>query len=195
MRRRDLRGVFRGLFIISLVAAAVTVSQASPITYTVNQTIGMGSVTGFIETDGTTGVLFANNFINWNLLLNDGKNTFRLTGPLSGNNSQVFIQGTDVAAFGNFLFFNFSAIDYGILLFSPQSAFTGAHYYCDASQPFMCPVGATVVPLTVTQGFQNVRFLGNVVIGVKDAAAPEPGTLGLLLFGVGWLGRRLKPRI
>jgi hypothetical protein len=149
-----------------------------------------GSVTGFIQTNGTTGVLTGSDFINWDLLLNDGKNTFRLTGPLSGNNSQVFLRGEDVAAFDNSLFFNFSGIDYGTLLFSPRP-FTGMHYYCDSSQPYICIPGETVVPLNLKAGYQNVRLHGNVAIGVADSV-PESGTLGLLLNGCGWLARRLR---
>ena len=44
--------------------AAGAVSHAEPITYLVNQTIGKGSVTGFIQTNGTTGVLTGSDFIN-----------------------------------------------------------------------------------------------------------------------------------
>ena len=169
---------------------AGAVSHAEPITYLVNQTIGKGSVTGFIQTNGTTEVLTGSDFINWDLLLNDGNNTFRLTGPLSGNNSQVFLRGEDVAAFDNSLFFNFSGIDYGTLLFASRP-FTGMHYYCDSSQPYICIPGETVVPLNLKAGYQNVRLHGNVAIGIADSV-PESGTLGLLLIGCGWLARRLR---
>jgi len=172
-----------GIYFISCGAGAV--SHAEPITYLVNQTIGKGSVTGFIQTNGTTGVLTGSDFINWDLLLNDGKNTFRLTGPLSGNNSQVFLRGEDVAAFDNSLFFNFSGIDYGTLLFAPRP-FTGMHYYCDSSQPYICIPGDTVVPLNLKAGYQSV-----LAIGIADSV-PESGTLGLLLIGCGWLARRLR---
>jgi len=59
-------------FTIMFMLSAVCCS--ADITYDVDQTVGIGSVKGFIETDGTTGVLGASNILNWNLLLNDGTN-------------------------------------------------------------------------------------------------------------------------
>jgi hypothetical protein len=55
--------------------------------YNVGQTVGSGTVTGSITTDGTIGVLSSNNILDWNLVVNDGTNTVNLFGPLSGSNS------------------------------------------------------------------------------------------------------------
>ncbi|MCP5069257.1 MAG: hypothetical protein GY946_22055, partial [bacterium] len=66
---------------------------ASSITYQINETIGSnGSVTGFIETDGTLGnmVSGSTHFIDWNIILS-ASGAVALFGPLSGDNS-VFIQ-------------------------------------------------------------------------------------------------------
>ena len=193
MVQMGFRKTFRnGLILTSLAMGATVASQATPLTYSVNRTIGKGSVTGFIQTDGTLGILSAKNFINWNLTLSDGKNTFQLFGPLSGNsNSHVLVTGTDVGAFNNLLVFNFSGIDYGTLLFFQGASFSGFHYYCDSTQPYLCIPGETVVPLNGKAGYQTVRWHGTVVIGVLDAA-PEPGTLGLVLLGGSWLGLRLR---
>jgi hypothetical protein len=114
--------------------SAAIFASASPVIYNVDRIIGAGSVTGFIETDGVTGVLTAANFVDWNLLPFDGTSTFTRLGPLSGNNSAVFVQGADTGAFGAYLFFNFSGIDNGVFLFQ-QGLFSGNHCYCDASQP------------------------------------------------------------
>jgi hypothetical protein len=191
MKRVRLRGTIRaGLIISSLLVAAAVTGQASALSYLVHRTIGKGSVTGFIKTDGATGILAANDFLDWNLLLSDGSNTFRLTGPLSGNNSQVLVTGMDVGAFNNLLMFNFSGIDYGTLLFT-QPPFNGAHYYCDSSQPYLCIPGETVAPLNDRAGYQNVRWHGNVVIGTLDSV-PEPGTLGLLFIGGSLFGWRVR---
>lgn len=46
--------------VLGLLAGA---AQAAPITYQVNRTIGLGSVTGSIETDGATGVLGGANIL------------------------------------------------------------------------------------------------------------------------------------
>jgi len=48
----------------------VFASVATPIVYQVNRTIDQGTITGFIETDGTLGVLASANIISWELTLN-----------------------------------------------------------------------------------------------------------------------------
>ena len=164
-------------------------ASASPVIYKVNRTIGTGSVTGFIETDGLMGVLSAADFVDWNLVLFDGTSMFNLLGPLSGNNSTVFVQGADTEAFSSFLLFNFSGIDNGIFLFQ-QGLFSGNHFYCDSSQPGPCFPGETVVPINLAAGYQNNPNLHGVnVIGNQAGTTPEPGTLVLALTGIGILFR------
>ena len=177
--------------VLAAVLAAATLVSALPITYAVNRIIGAGSVTGFIKTDGRVGGLIATDFLDWDLLLFDGTSTFELTGPLSGNNSEVYIQGADTEAFDTYLMFNFSGVDNGIFLFQ-QGLFSGNHYYCDASQPGPCFPGETVVPISVTTGYQNVELHGIEVIGNEIATTPEPGTCALVLTGAGLLLRNRK---
>jgi hypothetical protein len=140
----------------------VGVSTASPITYSVNRTIAAGSLTGTIQTDGTVGVLTAANITDWNLTLNDGTNTFILTGPASGNNSHVFIVGNDVSATAAALSFNFSGVDSGYFLFQVSFG-SGQHYYCDATSAGVCSAGERVVPQSLPG--QLATPSGSVVIG------------------------------
>ena len=169
-------------FAVVVMLLGAVVCSASPITYNVNRVIGAGSVTGFIETDGSTGVLTATNIVDWSLTLNDGTNTFSLFGPSSGNNSVVYSQGADVSASATQLLFNFSGTDNGLFLFQ-AGLFSGMHYYCAATQLGACYAGETVVPTSVFTLYQNASRSGDVVIG---SAVPEPGTL--LLVGSGLLG-------
>jgi hypothetical protein len=90
-------------------------SRGADITYYVDQTIGAGSVTGDIVTDGTTGTLFSANIVSWNLELNDGTATFDLSGPTS--ESVVSVDGTDLSATLTELLFNFGGSDSGFLDF------------------------------------------------------------------------------
>jgi PEP-CTERM motif len=176
--------------IVMLLGAVVC--SASPITYDVNRTIGIGSVTGFIETDGTTGVLGAGDFVDWSLLLNDGTNTYNLYGPLSGSNSSVYVQGSDVTASATQLLFNFSGTDNGYFLFQyGVGIHDGYHYYCDATFSGICLAGETVAPAYYTQG-QTASRSGNVVIGTVASTVPEPGTYSLMLTGLGLLMRKRR---
>jgi hypothetical protein len=178
-----------GVAFTFLILSVAVVSNASPITYNVNRTVGIGSVTGSIQTNGTLGVLTAASITDWDLHLTDGTNTFELTGPLSGNDSVVFLQGADVSATTTQLLYNFSAGDAGLLLFQ-QGLFSGAHYYCDgAPANFACIPGESVVPLSVfSPGFINVAQQGNQVIGTapggNNNSVPEPNIIILLLTGV-----------
>src|SRR5580704_4409413 len=96
---------------------ALAFTGKADIIYNVSRTIGTGSVSGFIRTDGTIGTLGGADFTDWNLLLTVGANTFDLTGPLSGNDSSVFVSGLDASATANDLLFNFSGPGSGYLLF------------------------------------------------------------------------------
>jgi hypothetical protein len=177
---------------LGAILSSATLVSATSIIYNVDRTIGAGSITGFIETDGATGPLSAADFVDWNLLLNVGPSTFDLMGPLSGNNSVVFVRGGDTQVFGTQLMFNFSGIDNGTFLFQ-QGLFSPNHYYCDASQPAPCFPGETVVPISLTVGYQNVNLHGVMVIG-NEAGTPEPGACLLFMTGLGFVVRRGRLR-
>ena len=102
------------LAVISVFAVALTVR--ADITYDVGLTVGTGSVNGYIETDGTIGAISDGNIVDYNLILNNGSTTFDLTGPLSGDNSAVDINQSDLTATATQLLFNFGASDGGFFL-------------------------------------------------------------------------------
>jgi len=188
---RDGRGR-HAIFTLALMLLGAIVCNAAPITYTVNRTVGTGTVTGFIETDGTLGVLNPANIVDWSLALVVGIDNYTLTGPFSGNNSSVYGSGMDTTATPTQLLFNFSGTDNGYFLFQyGVGIHNGYHYYCDATFSGICLQGETDAPAYYTAG-QNVSRSGNVVIGT---AIPEPGTAFLmgsgLLGAIGTLRRKL----
>jgi len=175
--------------------------SASAIIYDVDQTVGVGEVTGFVETDGTIGVLGASNILNWNLLLNDGTNTIDLLGPLSGSNSALGVAGSDLSATATQLLFNFSGSDNGWVLFQAPVLSTGSNFWCSGIMPngiggktTGCsdePAGETLNVKPEPNEFTSLS--GTQVIA--STTIPEPGSLalfgsGLLLTGV--LRRKLS---
>src|SRR5450755_575513 len=175
-----------GAALMTMLLASV-LGFGSPITYTVNRTVGTGSVTGFIETDGTLGVLSLSNIVDWGLTLfapTSSPTTYILDGPLSGNNSSVYMAGSDTTASATQLLFNFSGTDNGYLLFQyGVGIHDGFHYYCDATFYGICVNGETDAPQYFTNG-QITNPTGNVVIGTAGSPVPEPGSLALLGSGI-----------
>src|ERR1700688_4092868 len=108
---RNSLWIIAALFV---VMGAPSVLRADDITYTVNQAVGSGSVTGFITTDGTIGTLSIGDIVSWNLTLNDGHGDVT---DLTQLNSAVGGHGTDLTASSSDLMFNFD-YDTGIFSFS-----------------------------------------------------------------------------
>lgn len=171
----------RGVCILAAyltLAGGLVGAEASPITYSVDRTVGAGSVIGTIETDGATGVLSQSNILAWNLELNGVGASFNLTSGMAGN-SVVELTGSDLTAAPGALSFNFNGSDGGYLLFQ-DGLFSGSHYYCDQAGPSgPCIVGESVVPEFYTDASaQIVPRTGTQVIGTA-ATVPEPGPLAL----------------
>jgi hypothetical protein len=180
----------KALSIIALLLATISapaVLRATTITYTVNQTVGTGGVTGTITTDGTIGTLATTNIVDWNLLLNNGTTTFDLFGPLSALQSFPVVSGTDLSATMTQLLFNFSGGDNGYFLFEQQvgSIFT---YWCLETST-VCTLAPAGEALAINSFFVNnqqfAALSGQQVIAATATATPEPGTSSLMLVGIG----------
>jgi hypothetical protein len=178
--------------LLGLTLAAASLCTAGPVTYDVAQAIGPGRVSGFLETDGTTGILSSVNIVDWNLLLNDGiSTTFDLLGPLSGSNSQLAYIGSGLSATPNQLLFDFGGGGYAI--FQHPYFGSGIDLICyEGSDPNQGCAGG---PEDISGEILNVNFpnrfrsqSGVQVIGT--AAAPEPSTLILLGAGIALIGFR-----
>jgi len=177
--------------VLALGMMGAGLAEAAPITYHINQTIGGGSVTGTIQTDGVPGVLSTGDFLAWTLTLNGVGASFTITDA----NSLVLVTGADVTATATDLRFNFSGVDDGFLLFQ-QGLFSGNHCYCDATQTATCFQGATVTPGSIFDpSAQHVPVSGDQIIATTGRVVPEPASLtvlGLGLIGLGVIGRRKR---
>ncbi|MDR4484523.1 MAG: hypothetical protein R3B95_15155 [Nitrospirales bacterium] len=93
------------------------------ITYDVNRVIdGKGTVSGFIETDGTIGPLLPPNFIDWNLRVNDGSHILNLLGPKSGANSTITVTGNTTKASPKEIQFDCSGDQARIEIINPSAS-------------------------------------------------------------------------
>ena len=173
--------------VLFVVAAAPAVLRADEITYTVNQPVGPGSVTGFITTDGTIGTLSSIDILDWNLTLNDGHGDVTNLIP---SNSVVGNSGTDLTASSSDLMFNFSGGDLGAFYFNSSAVpFLGQLCYNATTNCALTPG----IDLWDVAGVSpcayygcNVGETGNQVIasGGTPVSTPEPGSLSSLGMGL-----------
>lgn len=78
---------------IAILLSVFTATSAKAEVWQVNRSTSGGvTVVGTIETDGTTGALSADQFLNWNLVLTDQING--RTATLNGTNSKIVIAGS-----------------------------------------------------------------------------------------------------
>jgi hypothetical protein len=163
---------------------------AGEITYDLNAPLIAGSTaTGTITTDGDIGTIGVTDIVDWNITLTDGAGTFDLTGPLSGNNSGILSQGSDLTATSSNLSFNFSADDGGRLIFENPSIGSGGPALCYASTDDCTPAIAVGINITTQNGegdVNNTIESGTEVIASAGSSTPEPGSFGLL--GIGMVG-------
>jgi hypothetical protein len=174
---------------LALILSAA-VLKAGDRTYNVNESVGPGFVTGTITTDGSIGTLATGDIVNWNLNINDGTDpTFDLEGPLSGNNSGVLVSGSDLTSTATQLLFNFNGTDIGFFAFeNPCIGCNGPFIGYNANPGgFNTSQSINISSVNGESTIIEPTFTGNDVIA-GPVTSPEPGTLSLMLMGVGLLG-------
>ncbi len=122
---------------------AVAASPANATVYNVNRTIGVGSVTGTITTDGATGIISPSDFTAWDLLLT-GDGATKTISSADGD-AAVWGGGGDITADATHVSFNFSAGDGGFLVFQDGMG-SGSFYWCLNSTNGGCLQSESVVP-------------------------------------------------
>jgi len=177
------------LTVLAMAIVAPTVLRADDITYSVNLTVGAGSVIGTITTDGTIGTLATSDILDWNLILNDGTTTVTLTGPPAPHISTE-ISGSDVTATATALSYNFSGPNFDFFIiednnFTPTGGGVLDFFTPDPADSTYPNSGINVSHLEGSALTVNDTVSGTQVIG--SVIAPEPATLALMLPAIGFL--------
>ena len=183
---------------------APTTLKAADITYTFDESVFGGLVTGTITTDGNTGALTSGDIVDWNLVISDGTDpSFDLLGPLSGNNSTMyFLNSGDLTASLTQLSYDFGDPSGGTLDFlavrnGPVLCYQAASTFC--GYPPLCNHCVELDTLDPETYFQGLGPSTDVIASVAAPAVPEPGTISLMLIGLGLPGlaavmRKRSPR-
>ena len=172
-----------GSLLASILILIPGPSFAIPFIYDVDRVVGEGSVRGFIQVN-RLGILTDGANLDWNLHLDDGRETQTLLGPSSGGglNSFVAISGTGFVATSDFLTFDFDRPldDVRFETFFPT--FPTAEW-----RLFHVQTGG-VESVFIRTGFDFHFHTGTVVIGtrVRTNNIPEPSTA--YMFGSGLAG-------
>lgn len=179
--------------ITSLMAAGLLVAGASAsaalLTYNVSRTIGVGSVTGTVTTDGTFGVLATANMVSWSLTLNDGTNNFAITEA----NSDFIALGAGLTADVDSLDFDFSGSN-TVFDFQNPNIGSGINFWCgEGATGTTCTGSHSGEYVNAAAATVSAGRSGTVSIATRDNGVPEPATLvlvGMALIGAAASRRR-----
>jgi hypothetical protein len=86
--------------VVGLVMMMASAPADAAVRYTVDRLVGSGRISGFIDTNGATGVLTSADLVDWDLVIdaNGDSRTGRLVGTLSGGTSIVTVIGGALTA-------------------------------------------------------------------------------------------------
>ncbi len=161
---------------LGVIALILSTSVKAAIVYDINRTIETGTVTGFIETDGTLGVLTSANITNWVLTLSSPTETTEIN---FANQNQTYLAGAGTVATATQLAFDFNTSSGWFLLQGP----TG--FWClEIAGCSVRGYGETMqlVGNTHTEYFHDGSATG-LIMFAEVAAVPVPAAVWL--FGSG----------
>lgn len=184
---------------MTMAVFAFAFTARADITYTINDTVGAGTVTGTITTDGFLGTLATSDIIDWNLVLTNGfGTTLDLTrpsaiAPIEG----VEVMGASLTASSTNLSFDFDGA--GFFLIQQNGLGNGGTYFCDggSGQATCLAGGESDFPNGLDAPNQQFAARsGDISLGTATSlgsTVPEPSSVFLLsaaLLGIWLLARK-----
>ncbi|MCG6858015.1 MAG: VPLPA-CTERM sorting domain-containing protein [Salaquimonas sp.] len=177
--------------LLSAVVSLACSNVAHAIVYNINRTIGGGTITGFLETDGTLGSIDSSNFIDWSLNLNSSNlpdGGLILTSSNSTVHSYISTPTIGLQATSSELSFVFSGIDYAY--FYAQHSTFPLETWCLMTTGACAAYGSSTEGLNwydgSWHGAEVASRSGTVILGTT--AVPIPAALPLLASAFGLLG-------
>jgi PEP-CTERM motif len=201
------RRLVRFLMLAFVTAALSSVVAHANIIYPVNTTITSSNptgnplqsntVSGFITTDGTIGVIGTSNILSWNLNLIDGLNAANDFDLTPADSTVVEDTGSALSATLTGLSFNFSGTGEFLIQANTPGPFSGYSYFC-FSTGSACLAGETISPQFITVdgvvATGAAEPIGSQPLAPPSGSVPEPSSYGLMIMGMLGAGAVLKRR-
>lgn len=178
---------------LGLSAALIALGIAGPATasliYDVNRTIGAGTVTGFLETDGTIGALSNANLVGGEIIMSAPNIAASPVAALFGEDLFEIFAGSIIATETQLLF-NFSNNFNSFLVSDNGGTDPTLVSWCLVGASVTCTISTSNIEMLrdgVTETpFQQASRAGDVAIATLRRL-PEPAAITLLGFGIAGL--------
>jgi hypothetical protein len=191
-----MRKFATALLLAATMASGAFCSRADalpiPITYDIFDQVGTFTVTGTVTTDGTVGLVTKNNFLDWDLALN--QNGTAINTLIKGDGSFI-LTNSILDASPTSLTFDHSLNSTFFLIISQNLQ----SFWCVQGVASVCGGPPSVSAIDTSLGGGIAPRSGVVQYGTLAVpAVPEPSTWALMLLGfagLGYLGyRKSLPR-
>jgi hypothetical protein len=176
-----------GAVCVGIVMVLASFSANASIIYNLNRSIGAGTITGFIETDGTIGVLASANITDWVLTLSAPYLRGGTSDQIEFASATVSsITGSALSASATALTFDFSSSGNSYLYLQGNSS----NYYGLETATGNLAVGTAAESIGRDSRFPNPTYTEFVSrsgsVDIAQAVVPVPPAVWL--FGSGLLG-------